>query len=75
MAKTILRAGEPLDLLNADEMRDVLSDARAAEYAAIRGIKKIDLPLVSGTASSSAIAFGGKSSSSGGGSGGGTAAV
>jgi hypothetical protein len=59
VAKAELRAGASLDLLNQSELRDALSDSRAQEYAALRGIKKIRLPLVSGTPANSAVSFGG----------------
>jgi hypothetical protein len=59
MGKVELRAGATLDLLNQGELRDALSDARAQEFERLRGIKKIRLPLVSGTPANSAVAFGG----------------
>lgn len=59
MARTELRAGASLDLLNAGELRSALSDARADEYSLLRGIKKIRLPLMSGTPANSAVSFGG----------------
>lgn len=62
MARTELRAGASLDLLNQTELRSALSDARAEEYAWLRGIKHIRLPIMTGTASGSAITLGGDTS-------------
>lgn len=62
MAKTELRAGASLDLLNSSELRDALSDARSLEYELLRGIKKIRLPITTGTANNSAVSFGGDGS-------------
>lgn len=62
MARTELRAGASLDLLNSGELRSALSDARAEEYAWLRGIKHIRLPIMTGTASGSALTLGGDTS-------------
>ena len=62
MARTELRAGASLDLLNQTELRSALSDARAEEYAWLRGLKAIRLPIMTGTASGSALTLGGDTS-------------
>ena len=64
MARTELRAGASLDLLNASELSDALDRARAIENELLRGVKKFKLIPIAGTPSGSALSMGGDSSAS-----------